>query len=199
MEPQIQLDPLLVLLPIFILGTLIGYRRGLVREAYTLIALLVAMLFMAGGTNALVSAINYLIPRIGRVFATFAGTQPRENLPTLQLNSTVVSLFDLMVLCLLFIIAYRVANNLGKANKPDGSSRLWGAVLGGVNLAVVLGRFIAWFNGRQLPRFQGGTIMVPSPLDALTTLSWSGSTVVLAVTVLITVLLALELVRSAKV
>lgn len=203
--PVVQINPVLLLAPAFVIGAYIGYRRGWHREAFTAAGLVLAIVILGRGAEDAMAVINGVLARLGRALGLILGVEPKSP-PRLTVSPGVEPLVTFVLFVLLVVLAYLAGTRLGRRFSVDHAGRLFGALIGGLNLFVVMSRVLGGLRQSgptslgasglniRIPSFSGVNIVVPPPPESALLIAWP----LAAIVFLLVAMLVYVLVRMAR-
>lgn len=203
--PVIQVNPVFLLAPAFLIGTYIGYRRGWQREAITAVGLVLAIIILGRGAEDAIAVMNAVLDRLARALGLILGLAPKSP-PQLTVVPAVEPLVAFAVFVLLVTLAYAAGTRLGRRFNVDRASRFFGALLGGLNLFLVMSRILGGLRQSgptdigasglaiRIPSFSGVHIVVPPPPESALLVAWP----LAAIVFLLVSMLVYVLVRMAR-
>jgi hypothetical protein len=204
--PTLQVNPVLLLAPAFLIGAYIGYRRGWQREAITAAGLALAIILLWNGPVLLLGLVNGVMERVARVLVIIIGGDPRRPPSAISVNPSLEPVVTLALLAALAVLAYIAGNRFGRRFGADRSSRWYGALVGGLSLFTLMSRIIGTLAqggptppgvgglNIRIPSFPGLTIVVPPPPDSALLVGWP----LAALVFLVVSMLVYALVRMAR-
>lgn len=166
----LQIPTLVLLAPLFIFGAILGFRRGMKAEVWTLAGLAIVWLLAARADAVLLPLLERAIgavQRAGQVLFSRDSTSPTFTFtgaqrPWVALGATVG----------LILLAYSGGARLARGQFGIGSTRVLGPLIGVINVAVVglvIVRRLEAIRGAQegiamlVPSFPGATVVVDVP------------------------------------
>lgn len=195
--PTLNIPPLLVLVPVFVLGALSGFRRGWKDEAWTLAALLLAVLAVVRPESVLLPALERMIGAFLRAGQALLGRDTSG--PDFQITDGLRPWAALVAFLIFATLAYAFGHLVGKGE--PGRGLLWkllAGLLGALNLTIVvtwlITRFIATRQDDgtvrlEIPSFSGAAVVFGTPTTNSVLASWPGLIGMLLVVILLVFLL----------
>lgn len=202
--PVVLVPPIVLLAPAFLIGAYLGFRRGWRREILTAAGLALVILLRRGVADFF-WLVNLVIDRLTRAAAVIIGLDANAEPPQLAAPAELELVASLALLALLVALTYLVANWLGRQAGLDRASRLFGALVGGLNTSVILSRMLAVARpaapsavsdgvNLRIPSFGGADIVVPPPPEQALLVTWP----TLALIALVFVALVYLVLRRAR-
>ncbi len=195
--PTLNIPPIIVLLPIIILGGLSGFRRGWKDEAWTLGVLLLTVFVVARPETVLLPILERLIGAILRAGQALLGRDTAG--PPFAFSDGVRPWATLVAFLIFAALAYAVGHLIGRGEPGKGIIwRLLAGLLGALNLTIVVTWLITRFvEERQddgtvqliIPSFSGAAVVLGTPTTNSVLASWPGLIGMLLVVILLVFLL----------
>lgn len=169
MQQTIQLSyTQLLMIPAFLVGGIVGWRRGWKEEAITTIGIVFALLLFSSQTGS--ESMALLLNRIINAFkifinALFGGEQADSGD---FITSNNFATFRIISFSVGVIVAYIVGSAIGRRNNVNRTGHLIGIGVGVFNAYLVLSKLLDYWVQRQneganLP-LQEGTNIIVSPI-----------------------------------
>ena len=195
--PTVNIPPVLVLLPIVVLGALSGFRRGWKDEAWTLGALLFAVLLVARPETVLLPIIERVIGAFVRAFQALFGRDTGG--PPFEFSAGLRPWATLVAFLIFAALAYAAGHLIGRGEPGKGLIwKLLAGLLGALNLTIVVTWLITRFVAERqadgtvrlvIPSFEGAAVVFGTPTTNSLLASWPGLIGMLLVVILLVFLL----------
>ena len=194
--PTLNVSPLLVLLPIFMLGALSGFRRGWKDEAWTLGALLAAIFMAARPETVLLPLLERLIGAVQRAGQALLGRDTGGT--AFRFNDELRPWVTLLAFLIFAALAYAFGHLLGRGEPGRGLWKVLGGLLGALNLTIVVTWLITRFVAQReeggavrlvIPSFDGAAVVFGAPTTNSVLASWPNLIGILIVVILLVFLL----------
>lgn len=192
----ITVPPLLILAPIFLLGALSGFKRGWKDEAWTLGVLVLTIFIVARPDSLLLPVLERVIGAFVRAGQALLGRDTSG--PAFRFEPALRPWATFLAFLVFVALAYAAGHLLGMGESGGGLWKLLGALLGALNLAIVvtwlIGRFAA-VRGADgavrliLPPFRGAAVVLGPPTTTSLLASWPGTIALLLVVIVFVALL----------
>lgn len=167
---EIQLSYLqLIMIPVFTIAALAGYRRGWKEEAITAVSLLFSLLFFAneGGAELVATLINRIAAAF-RVFidALFGAQVESPARPTITADN--FRSFQLISFVIAVVVSYVIGSALGRRSEVTRIGKLLGGLVGVINAYIVLSKLYDFWllrerEGLDIPLDEPAQIVITPP------------------------------------
>jgi hypothetical protein len=204
MMQTLNISPQFVLLPILVYGAWLGLRRGWKDEAWTLGALLLTLFVVARPETVLLPILERVIAAFQRAAQALLGRDTGGE--PFRFDATARPWAALLAFLIFVSLAYAVGHFLGKGEKNKGLWRILAALLGGLNVALVVSWLVTGFLATRdedgtlrltIPSFDGATVNVGTPTTTSLLASWPGLLGMLIVAIILIFILT-RVMSSAK-
>ena len=194
--PTVHIPPAMVLVPIFILGAMSGFKRGWRDEAWTLGALLVTVLLVARPEAVLLPALERMIGAFQRAGQALLGRDTSG--PPFRFDDPLRPWAALLAFMFFVALAYAFGHLVGKGEPSRGLSKLLAGLLGALNLTIVVTWLITRFAATRgddgsvqliVPSFRGAQVIFGTPTTNSVLASWPGLIALLLVVIVFVLLL----------
>ena len=194
--PVLTIPPLIVLVPVLILGALSGFRRGWKDEAWTFGALLVTLFIVARPDTVLLPVLERLIDALRRAGQALVGHDTGG--APFRFEGVARPWAALLAFFVFAALAYAGGHLIGKGEQGKGLWKLLGGLIGGLNLVIVVTWLITSFIATRqddgtvklvLPSFPGAAVVLGTPTANSVMASWPGLIGLLLVIILLVFLL----------
>ncbi len=194
--PVVQIPPLVVLLPIFVLGALSGFKRGWRDEAWTLGALVLTVFVVARPETVLLPMLERVIGAFQRAGQALLGRDTTG--PAFRFDPAVRPWAALLAFFVFVALSYAFGHLMGKGEPAVGIAKVLAGLLGAANLLVVALWLVSRFTAVRgddgalrliVPPFRGATLVVGAPTTNSVLASWPGLFGLLLVVILFVFLL----------
>lgn len=194
--PTLNVPPLIVLLPILILGAVSGFRRGWKDEAWTLGALLVALFVVARPETLLLPILERIIGAFQRAGQALLGRSTAG--PPFRFEGAARPWAALLAFLIFAAGAYAVGHLLGKGEQAKGLWKILGGLVGALNLTIVVTWLITRFVATRrddgtvqlvIPSFKGAAVVFGTPTTNSVLASWPGLIGLLVVVIVLVFIL----------
>jgi hypothetical protein len=194
--PTLTVPPLIVLLPILLVGAWSGLRRGWKDEAWTFAALLLTLFVVARPETVLLPTLERLINAFKRAGQALLGRDTGG--PAFSFEGNARPWAALLAFLVFVGLAYAGGHLLGKGEQGKGLWKILSMLLGGLNFLIVITWLVTCFvSTRQadgsvklvLPSFEGAAIVLGTPTTNNVLASWPGLIGLLIVVILLVFIL----------
>ena len=194
--PTVQIPPTMILVPIFVLGAMSGFKRGWRDEAWTLGALLLTVLLVARPEAVLLPALERMIGAFQRAGQALLGRDTSG--PPFSFDDPLRPWAALLAFMFFVALAYAFGHLVGKGEPSRGLSKLLAGLLGALNLTIVVTWLITRFAATRgddgsvqliVPSFRGAQVVFGTPTTNNVMASWPGLIALLLVVILFVLLL----------
>jgi hypothetical protein len=198
----LNIPPLIVLVPVLILGALSGFRRGWKDEAWTLGALLMAVFISARPDSVLLPVLERVINAFQRAGQALLGRSTDG--PGFHFEGVTRPWAAVLAFLVFAALAYAFGHLIGKGEAAKGIWKLLAGLIGALNLPIVVTWLITRFvTTRQedgsvqfvIPSFKGAAVIFGTPTTNNVLASWPG----LIGLLLVVILLVFILTRTGRV
>ena len=177
----LNIAPQFVLLPILVYGAWLGLRRGWKDEAWTFGALVLTLFVVARPETVLLPILERLIAAFQRAAQALLGRDTGGE--PFRFDATSRPWAALLAFLIFVSLAYAGGHFLGKGEKNKGLWRILAALLGGLNVALVVSWLVTGFLATReesgilrltIPSFDGAAVNVGTPTTSSLLTSWPG-------------------------
>lgn len=168
--PVLQVPTILLLAPLFIAGAILGLKRGMRAEAWTLAGLMLIWLVAVRAETVLLPLLERVIGAIQRAGQVLLSRD--SSAPTFRFSEPQRPWVALVVVVALIALAYARGARMSSPEFGRGPARLLGPLLGVVNLVlmatILVGRLAAIRGANDsvamlVPPFPGATVVLDVP------------------------------------
>ncbi len=187
----LTVPPLIVLIPLLILGAWIGLQRGWKNEAWTAAILMLMLLVISQPESMLLPTLERLISAFQRAGQALLGQDSSG--PAFQFEDNTRPVAQFFAFLLFVALAYSVGQLLGKGEKSKGLWSMLAALLGAFNLLLTLGWLANNFlfdrtaDGSirlTIPSFDGAQVVLGTSASTALLNSWQGWLSIIMVVIL---------------
>lgn len=194
--PTLNVPPLLVLLPVFVLGAMSGFRRGWKDEAWTLGALLLTVFIVARPDSLLLPVLERLIGAFQRAGQALIGHETGG--PPFRFGAEIRPWATLVAFLIGAALAYAIGHLIGKGEPAAGLRKVFAGLLGALNLTIVVTWLVTRVVAQErpdgslqliVPSFEGATVVLGTPTTNTVLASWPNLIGILLIVILLVFLL----------